>query len=70
MLPSPPQRNARGEKPVALDFQATTPCAPEVVEAMEPWWQIQWGNPRAVSIGLGSWQPPRSVMPETGSLPA
>ena len=53
MLPSPPQRNARDEKPVALDFQATTPCAPEVVEAMEPWWQIQWGNPSSRQHRLG-----------------
>ena len=53
MLPSPPKRNARDEQPVALDFQATTPCAPEVVEAMEPWWQIQWGNPSSRQHRLG-----------------
>ncbi|MCT0231370.1 cysteine desulfurase [Synechococcus sp. CS-1324] len=28
-----------------LDYQATTPCAPEVVEAMEPYWSELFANP-------------------------
>lgn len=30
--------------PVYLDFNATTPCAPEVVEAMLPWFADHFGN--------------------------
>ncbi|MGC6482803.1 MAG: cysteine desulfurase family protein [Synechococcus sp.] len=44
-----PQRSS----PVALDFQATTPCAPEVLEAMQPWWQQHWGNPSSRQHRLG-----------------
>ena len=43
----------RRSSPVALDFQATTPCAPEVLEAMEPWWQQHWGNPSSRQHRLG-----------------
>ena len=32
-------------RPLAFDFQATTPCAPEVVKAMAPYWSDEWGNP-------------------------
>ena len=32
-------------RPLAFDFQATTPCAPEVVDAMAPYWIDEWGNP-------------------------
>ena len=30
---------------IYLDHQATTPCDPEVVHAMAPWWSEQFGNP-------------------------
>ncbi len=30
--------------PVALDYQATTPCDKEVLRAMEPYWNNTWGN--------------------------
>ena len=53
MLPSPSLPLPRRSSPVALDFQATTPCAPEVLEAMEPWWQQQWGNPSSRQHRLG-----------------
>ncbi len=33
------------DSPVELDNQSTTPCAPEVVKAMEPYWNTFWGNP-------------------------
>lgn len=33
--------------PVYLDGHATTPLAPEVQEAMEPWWHGQAGNPNS-----------------------
>jgi hypothetical protein len=30
---------------IYLDYNATTPCAPEVIEAMRPFWAIDFGNP-------------------------
>ena len=53
MLPSPAQPSPQPGTPIALDFQATTPCAPEVVTAMEPWWQQHWGNPSSRQHRLG-----------------
>ena len=31
--------------PIYLDYNATTPVAPEVLEAMLPWLRGEWGNP-------------------------
>ena len=39
--------------PLLLDFQATTPCADAVVEAMAPYWQDAWGNPSSRQHRLG-----------------
>jgi len=33
------------ETPLEFDHQATTPCDPEVLAAMEPYWNKHWGNP-------------------------
>ncbi len=33
------------ECPLAFDYQATTPCAQEVLTAMNPYWNQNWGNP-------------------------
>ena len=38
---------------INLDHQATTPCHPSVIEAMEPWWRKQWGNPSSRQHRLG-----------------
>ncbi|MDC3048508.1 cysteine desulfurase [Synechococcus sp. AH-736-A19] len=38
---------------LAFDFQATTPCAAEVVEAMAPFWSSDWGNPSSRQHRLG-----------------
>ena len=38
---------------LAFDFQATTPCAAEVVEAMAPFWNADWGNPSSRQHRLG-----------------
>ena len=34
--------------PVYLDYAATTPVDPRVVEAMRPYWLTDWGNPSSV----------------------
>ena len=53
MLPSSAHGHANRAGPVGLDFQATTPCAEEVITAMEPWWRLQWGNPSSRQHRLG-----------------
>jgi len=40
-------------QPLLLDFQATTPCARDVVEAMAPYWSEAWGNPSSRQHRLG-----------------
>ncbi len=52
MLPAHPNTE-RGDVVINLDHQATTPCHPSVIEAMEPWWREQWGNPSSRQHRLG-----------------
>lgn len=35
-------------KPIYLDYNATTPLAPEVAEAMKPYLEEYFGNPSSV----------------------
>ncbi len=37
--------NSALKAPLTFDFQATTPCDPEVLAAMAPYWNELWGNP-------------------------
>ena len=39
--------------PVYLDYQATTPCDPRVLEAMLPWFTEKFGNPSSVTHAYG-----------------
>ena len=43
----------RPNRPVYLDYQATTPCDPRVVAAMLPWFNENFGNPHSVEHVLG-----------------
>ncbi len=33
------------EKPLDFDYQSTTPCSSQVLDAMSPYWEDIWGNP-------------------------
>ena len=52
MLPTTSADLIPGEL-IQLDHQATTPCHPLVVKAMEPWWQQEWGNASSRQHRLG-----------------
>jgi cysteine desulfurase len=36
-----------------MDYQATTPADPRVVEAMEPFWSVMYGNPHSADHAFG-----------------
>ena len=41
------------QPPVYLDYQATTPCDPRVVQAMLPWFTEKFGNPASITHAYG-----------------
>lgn len=43
----------RPNRPVYLDYQATTPCDPRAVAAMLPWFTERFGNPHSADHALG-----------------
>ena len=36
------------KSPLIFDYQSTTPCREEVIEAMRPYWSDFWGNPSSL----------------------
>ncbi|HYD98124.1 MAG TPA: aminotransferase class V-fold PLP-dependent enzyme [Alphaproteobacteria bacterium] len=40
-------------EPIYLDYQATTPLDPRVLEAMLPWWGARFGNPHSTGHARG-----------------
>ena len=38
---------------IYMDYQATTPADPRVVEAMQPYWSVVYGNPHSADHAFG-----------------
>ncbi len=47
-------------RPIYLDYQATSPTDPQVVEAMQPYWAQEFGNPHSEGHDFG-WKARRAV---------
>ncbi|MGL5720690.1 MAG: IscS subfamily cysteine desulfurase [Alphaproteobacteria bacterium] len=50
---SSPATLPKTEQPIYLDYQATTPCDPRVVEMMLPYFFEEFGNPHSRNHGYG-----------------
>lgn len=61
--------NGRPGGGIYLDYQATTPTDPRVVEAMLPWFTEQFGNPHSDAHAYG-WQAEEAVEKARGEVAA
>lgn len=52
-MTAPIEQTSAGDKPIYLDYQATTPLDPRVAEAMAPYWSDAFGNPHSASHCFG-----------------
>jgi cysteine desulfurase len=55
------------ERPIYLDYQATTPCDPRVVAAMLPWWSESFGNAASKTHAFG-WEAAEAVERARGEI--
>jgi cysteine desulfurase len=62
---SPDRANEKLQNPgvreaIYLDYHATTPCDPRVVDAMQPYWTTEFGNPASRTHAFG-WRAAEAV---------
>ena len=53
--------------PIYMDYSATNPCDPRVVDAMIPWLREHFGNPASRSHALG-WEAEAAVEKARGQI--
>jgi len=54
---------------IYMDYQATTPADPRVVEAMQPYWSVMYGNPHSADHAFG-WSADAAVETARGHIAA
>lgn len=69
MTPTEPAMQNASPRPLYLDYQATTPVDPRVLEALMPWLTEHFGNPHSAGHRLG-WEAAEAVEQARGELAA